>query len=320
MSSCVFLLKPICLNFYVKKEYEIVFIKSPPKDAIKNQWSGLAQHVAVAVTNSIDNIMLTLFGTFSMISIYNVYVSPLNSIRNLVEVTSNSYKSYFGNIIAEGDKNTLCTEFYKYETNMHYIIDVIMSTTLVTLVPFVLMYTQGVHDTNYKNYIFCVSITAAYVMIMLRMIYTNVIFAAGKFRETRNYCIIECILNVILSFILVKPFGLSGVAIGTVVSSGYRMVVSAYYLTIDILYRPIKPFIVHILVDLSCFFSVGGISCILYTSSTSFIGWALYASVIFGVSILVCTMIHLIVYSNEMIGMLKCLIKVINRIGPANKE
>lgn len=313
VSSCVFLLRPLFLHIYVKKNYSIDIVKEPPKDAIQNQWSGLAQHITVAVTNSIDNVLLTIFGTFSMISIYNVYVLPLNSIRNLVEVTSNSYKSFFGNIIAKADKEALKTEFDKYETSMHYLTSIIMSTVLVTLIPFVLVYTAGVNDANYKDILFCVTITLAYVMFILRIIYTNIIFAAGKFRETQGYCIIECVLNILISLVLVKPLGLSGVAIGTVISSGYRMVASAYYLKKDVMYRPMLPFWIHMGIDFLCLAFVGLIGNLFTWSISSFMGWIIYAAIVFVISIMTCTLVHFIAYRKQMVGVVKRLIRRLKR-------
>lgn len=313
LSSCVFLLKPLYLCLYVRKNYDIAVIKNPPKDAIKNQWSGLTQHVTVAVTNSIDNVMLTIFGTFSMISIYNVYVLPLNSIRNLMEVTSNSYKSFFGSIIAKEDKKLLLIEFDKYEASMHFLTSIIMSTVLVTLIPFVLVYTSGVNDANYKDVLFCITITLAYVMYILRIIYTNIIFASGKFKETQTYCIIECFLNIVVSLVLVKPLGLSGVAIGTVISSAYRMIISAYYLKKDIIHRSMRPFFIHLIVDFMCFIAMIACGIVLKWDITSFISWILYAATVFVISVIMCTLIHFLAYRKQMVEVVKCMVRRVNK-------
>ncbi len=299
-SSCVYLLRPILLQIYVKKHYKICVLHNPKKDAIPNKWSGLAQHITVVVTNSVDNIMLTFFGTFSMISIYNVYVLPLNSIKNLVEVTSNSFKSYFGHLLAKEEKSILKNEFDKYETTMHFITSVIMSTTLVTLTPFIIIYTSGVNDTNYNAPIFGLMITLAYTMYILRLIYTNVIFAAGKFRETQKYCIIECAINIIISLVLVMRFGLVGVAIGTLLSSGYRMFSSVYYLKKDILHRPLRFFSRHIIIDIVCFAFVMFITSFIHIKTPNFLAWCFYASSIFLLSVCICALVHFIFYRKHM--------------------
>lgn len=301
-SSCVFLTKPLILKAYVSRNYNIVKIRKPPKNAIPNMWNGLAQHVTVTVSNSIDNILLTIFGTFTMISIYNVYVLPLTSIRTLIDTTSNSYKSFFGNLIARDENKKLQIEFSKYETMMHFLASAVMSTCIVVLVPFVLVYTKNVNDADYCNNVFCLMIVMAYVMYILRIIYTNVIFAAGKFKETQNYCIIECVLNLVVSLILVRPLGIVGVALGTVVSAGYRMIASAYYLKKDILKRSLSHLYKHLITDTMCFFAVFFISKMIRMETPNFFWLIIYAALMFILSITVCVVVHFVAYRKQMIS------------------
>lgn len=301
-SSCVFLTKPLILKAYVSRNYNIVKIRKPPKNAIPNMWNGLAQHVTVTVSNSIDNILLTIFGTFTMISIYNVYVLPLTSIRTLIDTTSNSYKSFFGNLIARDEKKKLQIEFSKYETMMHFLASAVMSTCMVVLVPFVLVYTKNVNDADYRNNVFCLMIVMAYVMYILRIIYTNVIFAAGKFKETQNYCIIECVLNLVVSLILVRPLGIVGVALGTVVSAGYRMIASAYYLKKDILKRSLSHLYKHLITDTMCFFAVFFISKMIRMETPNFFWLIIYAALMFILNITVCVAVHFVAYRKQMIS------------------
>lgn len=303
-SSCIFLTKPLILKSYVSRNYNIVKIKKPPKNAIPNMWNGLAQHVTVTVSNSIGNVLLTIFSTFTMISIYNVYVLPLTSIQTLVDTTSNSYKSFFGNLIARDEKKNLQVEFSKYETMMHFLASAVMSTCMVVLVPFVLVYTNNVNDADYRNNIFCLIIVIAYSMYILRIIYTNMIFAAGKFKETQNYCIIECVLNLVLSLVLVKPFGIVGVALGAAVSAGYRMVASAYYLKKDILKRSLTHLYKHLITDAICFFAVFFISKIIQMEIPNFFWLIIYAMLVFLLSIIVCVVVHFIAYRKQMLSII----------------
>lgn len=298
-SSAVFFLKPIILMFYVRHNYPLIKIKKPPKDAIPEKWSGLVQHFATNFSNSIDNVLLTLFGDFIMISIYNVYVLPLISIRTLVETISNSFKSFFGTLIAKNDK-TLIVEFSKYETIMHFATSVVMSTCSVVLMPFVLVYTNGVNDADYSNYLFSIIITLVYTIYILRMIYTNIIFAAGKFKDTQLYCIVECVLNLFISIVLVKPLGIVGVAIGTLISVIYRMFASVYYLKKEVIKRQYSHFFKHLIVDVLCFIFVNAIGTILDTKANNILEWILMAGIIFCISLIVCLIVHTIVYPRQM--------------------
>lgn len=305
-SSTVYFLKPIILMAYVRRNYPLNKIKNPPKNAIPEKWSGLAQHIATNFSNSIDNALLTLFGNFIMISIYNVYVLPLTSIRTLVETISNSFKSFFGNLIAKSDK-TLIIEFSKYETIMHFTTSVVMSTCAVVLMPFVLVYTKDVKDADYRNHVFGIVITLAYTIYILRIIYTNIIFAAGKFKDTQLYCIIECIINLLISIVLVKPMGIVGVAIGTLISGIYRMLASVYYLKKEVLKRKISHFFKHLIVDVLCFGCVEVFGTILDTKANNFLDWILVAGIIFCISLISCLIIHIIAYPRQMMSVFRML-------------
>ncbi|MBM6966294.1 lipopolysaccharide biosynthesis protein [Massilimicrobiota timonensis] len=296
-SSCVFLFKPLILQYYVKRNYNIKKFDQIT-DSIPNKWSGLAQHITVVLTNSVDTVMLTLFGSFGLISIYNVYVLPLNSLRTLVETTSTGYKSFFGNLIAKNDSNKLIEEFSKYETMMHIIITVLMSTCLVVLIPFVKIYTNGIDDINYINLCFCICIVLAYTFQLLRVIYTNIIYASGKFKETQLICVIECILNLGISFFLVKPLGLVGVALGTVVASAYRLFSTAYYLQNNVLNRSLFILLKHLIINAICFFIVGILSSFIKPIGNSIFDLVIYAFIIFFMSLVVSLLMNMIFYIN----------------------
>ena len=298
VSSVVFLGKPFFLQYYVKNNYRIERIRDLPDNALPNKWSGLAQHVTSTVTASIDNVVLTLFSTFQLLSVYNIYIMPLNAIKNLMDVTSTSYKSYFGRLIVQEDRDVLISEFSKYETIMHYFISIIFCTTINMLVPFVLVYTNGVADINYNYPLFGCFITLAYTIYSLRLPYSNLIFAAGKFKETQKYSVVECILNIVISVALVFKLSLIGVAIGTCISSGYRTIASALYLKRDVIFRNIRYFVLHITVDFISVLVVYRIWNLVNLRINGFSSWFLGAGICCCISIVVNTFMNLLIFKS----------------------
>lgn len=305
VSSFIYILRPLYLTIYVKKYYDISVMKNPPKDAIPNKWSGLAQHIAAVLTTSTDNIVLTLFSTFQAVSIYNVYVLPLNAIRTLIDTITTGYKSFFGNLIAKKDIITLKMEFRKYEIISHYIISIIFGSILIVLVPFVMVYTKGVNDADYNNQIFSIFITLAYAIYTIRLPYTTIIFSAGKFKETQLYSVIECILNIILSVLLVHTFGLAGVAIATCIAVGYRAVLSAYYLKKDILFRPFNIFVKHIIVEMVCFFMAFILSNYFEIRRIDLFAWFMDSLLVFLIYTGISSIIYIIFYNKEIFQLFK---------------
>jgi len=312
-SSMLFLVRPLMLHIYVKKKFLLKKIDLPLKNSIPNKWSGLTQHVASCVTNSVDTVILTIMSSFQSLSVYFIYVMPLNCVRGLVETTSTSYKSFFGNIIAKENFNDLLEEFDKYEIMMHYLTSIIFGTIIVVLTPFCVLYSNVVSDVNYNEASFGVAITIAYAIYILRLPYTNIVAAAGKFKETQIYSIIEVAINIIVSVILVKSFGLLGVALGTAVSSGYRMLATVFFLKKNILFRSSFKFIRIFFLDIMSLLLIVTIShYALSFVADSFFKWILFSGLNLLISFGVTTILFLI-FMKKSIQVRKMLNKIIKR-------
>ena len=296
VSSVIFILKPIIYAFYVRKTYPIHVIDNPPKDCLQQKWHGLAQHVSSVVTNSTDYVVLTIFSTLKNISIYNIYVMPLNSVRMLMESLSTSYKSFFGRLYAEDRVAELKKEFRKYELLIHYITVVVFCCICRVLVPFVLLYTKGVNDANYENYIFAYLITLAYAIYSLRIPYTTLIFAAGQFKETQFYCIIESFLNILISVFCVVEYGLVGVTIGTCVGVGYRLLASSYYLKKSVINRTFAVFLKTVFVDCLSILFIFLASSFFELKKITILNWIFYASLNFMVCIIIASAVYMAFY------------------------
>lgn len=297
-SSLIFLMRPILLSIYVKKNYDIKIIKNPPKNVLPQKWNGLAQHISTVLTGQIDFIVLTMFSTFKSISIYNVYILPLMGIRVLIESFSTSYKSFFGKLIADSKIDELNMEFEKYENIMHFVVVVVFSCTVHVIIPFALLYTVGVTDTNYNQPFFSAIITLSYALYALRIPYTTIIFSAGHFKQTQLYSIIECLLNIIFSIIFVSSFDISGAALGTCIAVSYRLFISAYYLKNEIIKRRYIVFLKLILKDVIAVVIITFISKYVLLTDLSIIGWIIYSFKIFIICIIVTSLIFLINNNN----------------------
>lgn len=250
VSSLIFLIRPVFLQIYVNKKYNIQKVKSASLNAIEGKWSGLVQHLATTLTSSLDTIVLTLRSTMTNVSIYNVYAFPLNGIRVLVESVSGGYKSYFGNLLVDEDRGKVEKEFAKFELGIHFIGTIFLATATKMLVYFIDIYTRGVNDANYNNKLFAMLMIWAYFIMIIRIPYTTIVNAAGHFKQTQKYSIIEVLINVVISFCAVAKLGLIGITIGTCLAVGYRMLAFVAYLKQSILYRSIRKFVKLICIDL----------------------------------------------------------------------
>ncbi len=121
----------------------------------------------------------------------------------------------FGDMYARKETDTLDKTFGWVEWLMHLLVTFSFSCTAVLILPFVNIYTKEISDANYIVPAFSLLISAAQASYCLRLPYNMMVLAAGHYRQTQWSAIIEAMINIIVSVVLVRRFGLVGVAVGT---------------------------------------------------------------------------------------------------------
>ena len=290
-TSICFMARPLIQWVYVRKKYQINYNIVLDNEPIKQKWNGLAQHLAAVVLDKTDVVVLTIFSTLQNVSIYSVYYLVVNNLRQLIVSGTVGIQALLGNMLATGEKDKLNDFFDSVEIVTHFIITLIFTACGCLLVPFVSVYTSGIHDANYIVPVFSALITLANAFYSFRNSYNMVIKAAGHYKETQNSAVIEVIINVVISLLLVARYGLIGVAIGTLIAMLYRTIYFVFYLRDNILYRSTKEFFKNLIVD--TVFSIISVLCCSYFahSVTTYMGWFLLAIK----EVLICSVIGLII-------------------------
>ncbi|HGL4575377.1 TPA: lipopolysaccharide biosynthesis protein, partial [Enterococcus faecium] len=250
-SSLIFAVNPIFLNIYVKKYYSIDTKIAPDNSAISQRWHAFAQEIAVMINNNTDIVVLTIFSNVLEISVYVIYNMVLSGVKQLLQTFTTGIGAAFGSMIAEGiDNSSLNRKLKVFEVLVYNITTILFSVTLVTIVPFVRVYTSNINDVNYIRPVFAIIITIAAMFNCFRIPYQTIVYAAGHFKQTRNGSIVEVILNLSISIILVIKIGLIGVAIGTLVGSIFRTLQYGIYLSRNIIVRSNWLFYTKIVISL----------------------------------------------------------------------
>jgi len=237
VSSCVFLIKPTAMWIYVNNRYGLNNTVERDQKSLEQRWDGLGQHIAYYIHSNTDVAVLTILSNLKTVAVYSVYYMVTNHIRSIVIALCSGMEALFGDMIAKDQKKQLREIFNIYETIISFACSIFFSTVYVMIVPFISLYTKGIDDTNYIQPLFAVLITTASAIYCLRFPYQSTITAAGHFKQTRVAAYGEAVINIIVSIILVKKYGLIGVAIGTIVAISFRLVYSAVYLSKNIMQR-----------------------------------------------------------------------------------
>ena len=301
-TSLIFLLRPLFLVFYVKKNYSIDQKITYTDEPIKQKWNGMAQHFASYVLNGTDNIVLTMFSTLGNVSIYSVYNVVIIGVKNALLSVTNGFQSLIGEMLAKKETMKLNAFFGFVEWFLHTGTTLVFGCTGVFIVDFVRVYTYGINDADYIQPLFAVLITIANAGHCLRLPYNILILAAGHYKQTQSNYIIAMILNIVISIATVKMWGLIGVAIGTLIAMAYQTVWMAKYDSKNIICWPFKNFLKQCGVDAITVIIASLATFKIPMLSVSYVSWFLLAIEVFGIWLIISFVINTIFYRERVLS------------------
>lgn len=225
MSGLLYLIQPLFFSIYIKRHYNLN-LKSKKTDGniIKQRWNGFTINTAYFIHYSTDITILTIFTNLSIVSVYNVYSIVVSCIKQIINSVITAINPVLGQSYAKGDKNEIENKLSMYEYIVLILIFVLFSITGLLIRNFVLLYTFGINDADYNQGIFAILLIFAEALYLLKMPHLNLSYAANKYKEITKPALIEALINIVISIILVRHYGLIGVAIGTCIAMLYRLI------------------------------------------------------------------------------------------------
>ncbi|MEE1031064.1 MAG: polysaccharide biosynthesis C-terminal domain-containing protein [Ruminococcus sp.] len=255
VSGVVFLLNPLMQRWYVKRHYHLAGIAASAAVEVKQKRDGLVHHLSYFIHRNTDVVILSLLGSLQIVSVYTVYHTVINVLEQLLLSISSGLSGLVGRLIARKEITELNRIVDRYETCNNALATGVATVCAILILPFVSIYTGGVTDVQYHQPMFAMLIIAASYAYSIRHPFGNVVNAAGHYKETKAGAVGEMVLNLGLSLALMKPLGLAGVALGTLVAMSFRTIYTVWYLSKHILYRPVRKFFLK----LGCNLLVSGI-------------------------------------------------------------
>ena len=276
-TSIIFLIQPFLLHCYVRKVYNLDRNEKYSVEPIKQKWNGIAQHISYIVLEGTDILVLTLFSSMINVSIYSVYLLPLKGVKQLLLSITSSVQAMIGNLWAKQDFNELFRVFAWTEWIIHTCTILIFTLTAILIVPFVQVYTYGVNDANYIQPLFGVFFVMANLGHCLRLPYNIMILAVGHYKQTQHNYIIATTINIVISIVGVKQFGLIGVTFGTLVAMFYQTIWMAWYNSKNFIQWPMRNFIKQMAVDAVSAVVIYWLGSLMEMSSVSYVAWVVLA-------------------------------------------
>ena len=239
ITAAVFLLNPLVYKIYVKHHYKISKTLYDSRSTLRGKSDALIHHIAYFIHRNTDIVIISAFCGVKSASVYSVYNAVIIMTENLLNSISAGLSAAMGNMLARDEKEALSNSFEIYESVNTALTMAIATVTAILIVPFVTIYTSGINDVNYIEPVFAYMMIGAGAMYCLRMPYGTVVGSAGHYKETRFGAVCEMVINLGISLVLAKPFGIAGVAAATLLAMAYRTFYLVWYLSKNIIKRPI---------------------------------------------------------------------------------
>lgn len=178
------------------------------KDILIHRISGL-------ITSNTDAVLLSLFNSLNSVTIYTSFSTLINYPITLIMRIIDSMKASLAIKITNNDTDALKV-FYMMISFELFCISVIVPTFIIMSNECIALWIGKEYQTEYINIILLGAIA-------MHKMFIPVIYAGrdakGLFKETKKFSVIQAVINLIISLLLVRPLGLTGILIGSVVSN-----------------------------------------------------------------------------------------------------
>ena len=238
---------------YFKRKYKWIEhnVKSD-MSLLENRKYYVAQQIGGLIFNSTDTLVLSIFCGLKAVSVYTVYSMVYSAVSTVVGIVRNSTGFVLGQSYYAEERAFKKT--YRAYTSIQVTVGCILSSVSILLITgFVSLYTKGVEDIDYQNYLAAILFSFNIILDCMRGASLAGANVAGQAPKTTWRYFVEAGINLSVSLILVQVWGIVGVLLGTIISGIWRSFDSIVFFSKRVLHeKPYKELIYDIL-NLSVF-------------------------------------------------------------------
>lgn len=219
------IIQRVLVNIYISKNYSFINFKDKSKlpqqekkSIFKNVKSMFMHKIGGYLVTGTDSIIISAFPTLglSLVGIYTNYISITSVIDTMIIRGLSGVTASFGDLSVSESKEV--------QENVFNIISFISSMIYgIFTLGFIFLLTYFINICFGKNYelpsnlvyIICINFYLVGVLRSLDIIKE----ATGNYSQDRYAPLIQALINLVLSIVLTKLFGLIGVILGTLIST-----------------------------------------------------------------------------------------------------
>lgn len=305
ISAIAFFIGPILLSIYCQKKYNLDRKVPPETDAIKQKNDAMGHTVANLVNKKVDIVLISLLCNLKDASIYSVYYIVLNALDSIFNSITNSFASAFGDMWAKDQKDLFQKNFHIFEYLTIAFVAVVLSCTMVLIVPFVNLYTTNVTDVDYNQPLFAFLAVLASIAFCMRVPYQAIVTIIGHYKQTKAGEIMQAVINIVLSLVLIIFFGFIGAIIGTLISNIIRTIQYMHYVRKNVITDSLKVYAAKYTKFVILIALIVGLQYLI-NSLFTIDGWLVWigcGAIDFAVASLVTAIYSFVLYKQDFIGL-----------------
>jgi O-antigen/teichoic acid export membrane protein len=234
---CIQISCAIALNLYVSKKAKKIYpylrkkaksLTSSLQQEVRQKIAGgFCVHAGYIVASGTDSLVISHFLGLRVLGVYSNYLLIIGVVMKLSDMVINAVRASASNLVVSSSEEVN----YVFFRRLNFLIIIMLGffgTCLITLLnPFITVWVGIGYIMEMRLVVMAVIIyLSGWHGIKLSLaIYRN---AMGLYYRDRYISLLEGCLNLVLSLLLVKPFGLAGVFLGTILSSVCTAISSAY--------------------------------------------------------------------------------------------
>ena len=177
------------------------------------------ERLAGYIYGSTDNLIISMFISTVQVGFLNNYTMIINHIKNLMKSLSTSLIPALGNKVALEQASERQMETFRLLEQVYFWL------TGLAVVPVYVLADSFIRMYLGEQYV----LPKILLLLMCVDLYVHInqdsclsfLTANGLFRKRRNISIGGAIINIVVSLLLMKPFGIAGILAGTAVSQVY---------------------------------------------------------------------------------------------------
>lgn len=260
MSVVVIFLQIIVYAIYFNKRYYWINKNAKRNESLlKNRKYYFTQQIAGLIFNSTDTFVLSIFCGLKVASVYAVYNLVYTALAQIISLIRGSTSFVLGQSYHK-DKSLFQKVYDSYSAMQSMVGGIMASISIVLIISFVKIYTKGITDIDYLDFIAAFLFSLNLMLECSRGASLASANIAGKAPETTWRYVLEAMINLISSLVFVQFIGMKGVLLGTSLAGIYRTTDSILYTNRHVLQRSSLKEFKMVWLDFFLFFGIAFMS------------------------------------------------------------